>query len=237
MRSVYDNGPLPSEWLAATPEQKSQVIDAFQKCGYVLNYNPHLPTWFTKMSTVHRVAVFNHLKACGLHKWKPVTLSNAAAHKMPFLNDVQVHKITGRSFDFIVIDEASKLKSLAYDPKNRGKRMLPSMYTQLHDVWVRSSGLQVNVYDMNHGHLKATGNLLKESHGNVVARATDLLGRMAHHFRNQPEIVRQLESLCMQMQQVEVDEMYPIFKEIERVYRGKRPTPGLNLQSVEDSLE
>lgn len=98
-----------------------------------------------------------------------------------------------------------------YPPPNGGQRMLPSLYGRLRRTWVSSRGSEYRPKDMERSHLENTIALLKESNRNVVARATDLLGRMSHHFQNQPEIRMRLAALCILMQKVEVNEMYPVF--------------------------
>jgi hypothetical protein len=62
--------------------------------------------------------------------------------------------------------------------------------------------------------------LLNESHGNLIDRSTHLLGVMANHFGNRPDIVDRLAELCLMMQSVEVDEVYPIFDELARADAG-----------------
>lgn len=105
---------------------------------------------------------------------------------------------------------------MLYDKPNGGHRILPSVYGRLlqlgrEPMWLRGNGEYQHVATMNPGHLRNTLNLLKESNGNAVAKATSLLGKMALHFQNQPAIVRKLEELCVEMQRVDVDEMYPIY--------------------------
>ena len=91
-------------------------------------------------------------------------------------------------------------------------RMLPSIYTRLRQAWLRSNGTWVRPSGMNSGHRQNTMNLLKESHGNIVERSTLALGKIAKHFSNQPDIVDKCRDLCLAMQTVDVDDMYPIFK-------------------------
>jgi hypothetical protein len=93
-------------------------------------------------------------------------------------------------------------------------RILPSVYTRLQNNWLRGDKTQISPVLMNEHHRKATAKLLKESHGNVTAKGTDLLGRLANHYSNQPDVVDALQKLCRRMQQVEVDEMYPVFLKI-----------------------
>ena len=101
-----------------------------------------------------------------------------------------------------------------YDAPNGGKRILPSIYCKMKAIWFKSNSVGVAPADMNDGHLENTLKLLQESHGNVQARAQDLLGRMSYHYQNQPAIVKMLAEVCLAMQKVDVDDMYPIFIEL-----------------------
>ena len=107
--------------------------------------------------------------------------------------------------------EKSVTGGMLYAKPNGGHRMLPSGYTQLRTYWIRGSGQKQLISTMNEGHLGNTLKLLKESHGNVVGRSTQLLGKMHRHFGNQPTIQAKLIELLKLMEQVEVDQMYPIF--------------------------
>lgn len=119
-------------------------------------------------------------------------------------------------------------------------RMLPSAYTRMNrtaSTWVRSSGKLQPINTMNKGHLENSLKLLKESHGNVVARATDLLGRMSMHFGNQSEIKALLEILCLKMQKVEVDDMYPIFDALAKELKKREVPPEVDIDdSMMDAL-
>lgn len=109
---------------------------------------------------------------------------------------------------------------MLYPEAGKGDRILPSIYTGLRSTWLRASGLRVDPAEMNPYHRDASRKLLKESHGNLIGKCTDLLGRMANHFGNQPEIVDRLAELCLMMQRVEVNEVYPIFDLLTEVERG-----------------
>lgn len=125
------------------------------------------------------------------------------------------------------VDVPTDANGMCYPKPNGGKRILPSIYTRIKKWWMRANGVTVEVVDMNDGHLENTMKLLQESHGNVIAKSTELLGKMANHFHNQPAVVQQLEDLCMAMQMVEVDAMYPIFKELAAEAAQRKATPAM----------
>lgn len=125
------------------------------------------------------------------------------------------------------VDVPTDSNGMCYPKPNGGKRILPSIYTRIKKWWMRANGVTVEVVDMNDGHLENTMKLLQESHGNVIAKSTELLGKMANHFHNQPAVVQQLEDLCMAMQKVEVDAMYPIFKELATEAAQRKATPAM----------
>lgn len=117
-----------------------------------------------------------------------------------------------------------------YAPPNGGKRILPSMYTRLKKQWVRSNGQRVDPKDMNVGHLENTLKLLKESHGNAVAKATDLLGRFEYHFGEHEGLTEDLKKMCLKMQKIEVDQLYPIFKVLAaELASRKQDVPVVNM--------
>jgi hypothetical protein len=130
---------------------------------------------------------------------------------------------------------------MAYPKPNGGNRILPSIYNQLRKWWMRANGVCQEPHEMNDGHLDNTLTLLRESHGNVIARSTELLGKMANHFRNQPDIVAKLEALCLEMQKVDVDDMYPVFTILAKELDTRQSIPivsGVNLDWLNDgSLE
>ena len=85
--------------------------------------------------------------------------------------------------------------------------------------------------EMNDGHLENTLKLLQESHGNIQAKTTALLGKMWNHYQNQPEIQRRLEELCLLMQKVELHEMYPLFGTLAQEQNSRRPKHNVYIDS------
>jgi hypothetical protein len=127
-----------------------------------------------------------------------------------------------------------------YPKPNGGKRTLPSVYVQLRNgTWLNAVGEYLDVVGMNPGHIENCCKLLNESHGNVVAKCTELLGRMANHFANQPAIVEQLEAVCRRMQEVDVSEMYPIMENLraELHDRPASPRTAVDPEALRDTLD
>lgn len=98
-----------------------------------------------------------------------------------------------------------------YVGPNGGKRILPSGYTTLTTAWIRSNGTAMLPSEMNDGHLENTIKLLHESYGNLQAKAQEMLGKMRAHFRNAKRVPEGLEAMCLEMQSIEIDEVYPVF--------------------------
>lgn len=118
-------------------------------------------------------------------------------------------------------------RGMCYPKPNGGHRILPSIYTRIREWWMRANGVTVQVQDMNDGHLENTMKLLHESHGNLIARSTELLGKMANHFHRDKVIVAKLEDLCREMQRVDVDDLYPIFKDLATEAAQRKGTPAM----------
>lgn len=131
------------------------------------------------------------------------------------------------------IDEVSKMNKMLYDWPNGGQRTLPSAYGRLRGKWMRANGVIQDVEDMNDGHIENILKLLQESHGNIQAKATSLLGKMHRHYQNQPEIQRRLEELCHLMEQVEVHQMYPIFGTIAQEQASRKPRTSVAFEAME----
>lgn len=106
---------------------------------------------------------------------------------------------------------SKKSTEMLYSKPNDGHRILPSVYVGLKINWLRASGQYQKPESIPHHHAKAILSLLKESHINVVDKSTSILGKIAAHYANQPDISAKLAELCILMQRVDVDDMYPIF--------------------------
>lgn len=147
---------------------------------------------------------------CGVWTYNSL---DASRHSCTYTSQKTFEECSKKFNNTVNFGSAPK-SNMLYPKPNEGKRILPSMYTKLRINWLRGSGQYQKPDTMNSGHIKATLDLLKESHKNVVDRSTDLLGKMANHFSNQPEICARLAELCILMQRVDVDDMYPIFNVI-----------------------
>lgn len=108
-----------------------------------------------------------------------------------------------------------------YMQPNGGQRILPPQYTGLRDTWVRSNLMSKSPDEMNDGHLENTLKLLNESHGNLVAKATLMLGTMSKHFVNCVEVRNALEVLCVLMQKTDVEEVYPVWTALSTELQGR----------------
>lgn len=155
-------------------------------------------------------------------------MMRAIVEHNPIYNDIPFKPVSDtRGWPHGKIDVPTDVNGMCYPKPNGGKRILPSIYTRIKKWWMRANGVTVEVVDMNDGHLENTMKLLQESHGNVIAKSTELLGKMANHFHNQPAVVQQLEDLCIAMQKVDVDAMYPIFKELATEAAQRKATPAM----------
>lgn len=103
-----------------------------------------------------------------------------------------------------------------YQRPNGGKRILPSIYTKLEKQWLRSTGRYIYPQDMDSTHIKNCLNLLKESHGNIIARMCLSLGNMHNHLQCDVVIQDQMDWMAKRLELIEVDHMYPIFNVLAR---------------------
>lgn len=152
-----------------------------------------------------------------------------AADAMRILGGKTVHIIHDMQERGLHIEQRV-IGGMLYAKPNGGNRMLPSMYGQLRTYWVRGSGQKQIIATMNEGHLDNTLKLLKESHGNVIGRSSQLLGKMHRHFQNQPNIRAKLEELLKLMEQVEVDQMYPIFGTLAQELASRKEEVEIDLE-------
>lgn len=197
-----ESPPLPYAWTRLSSYEKGLIIRQLQKDP---PWRECHPAWRGLVPNDRR-RVLDHLLDVG------------SLAQMPTYPDAAPYYVRGDEgqarAERILVAMKSQISTgrySLYPPPNGGNRMLPSIYVHLREKWLKATGVFVEVDSMNRGHVENTLKLLQESNGNIVARATDLLGRMANHFRNQPKICEALEALCLQMQQVDVDDMYPIY--------------------------
>ena len=121
-------------------------------------------------------------------------------------------------------------------------RILPSIYTRLHEAigpgnWLRGNRVVQRISTMNDGHLENSLKLLNESHGNLVAKATELLGRMGKHFK-EPDLQKSLEASCLAMQKTDVSTLYPVFDDLEsELIKRRQGVQEHDLDLGNDALE
>lgn len=214
--------PLPLSWERAPHSTKVEVIKYLRAPAI-----RRVPFLWSSLPSYDQARIRRHLAAVGSvpssGSYERGVLSHHKAEAALRAHRAERPRTLAGEWVVDDVPPATPTSYGLYPKPNGGKRMLPSLYTTLDQYWVRGDGRYKSVESMDSGHIHNTIKLLKESHGNVTARATDLLGRMALHYRNQPHIVSVLETACAAMQRVEVDEMYPIFAELAKELVENRP--------------
>lgn len=183
--SAADRLPLPYIWHMSS--LKGDAIKLLQSNVSVSG----MPTWWREMTYDQRCRVIRHLYAVG-------SLRSGSGHaECP---------PACRTWK----DQESDVYIGTSVPINKG-RMLGVAYTELSGMWKRGNGQYVDPTKMNSGHLENSIKLLNESHGNVVAKACMMLGAIHGMFKSVTGIREYTESLCIQLQKVDVSRIYPIF--------------------------
>jgi hypothetical protein len=211
-RSLMDGLPLPAKFNELSWHEKRFIADLIAERPMPTDSDHRWPEVWRELALNQRRRVINHVEA---YRQRDKVYSHVAIRPETVYMGARQG---GKSQVQEMIRQAYALGQnrptghyTLYPAPNGGNRMLPSLYCELRLTWVRADKTVVKPEAMNTGHLQNSLKLLNESHGNVVARATDLLGKMARHFQNSPGIVHMLTELCEAMQSVDVDEMYPIF--------------------------
>lgn len=237
-KSEHDGKNLPNVWNNFTSDQKIAIIRCIN--GYT-GHRTLPAAWLNDMTAADRNRVRRHLEIVGAIRSREMPRTTVTGrmssngesirrmieravddpfkagmgvnpHPLDYAIGGIVKDMQQRDLSINMSNIESRVFSgMLYPKPNGGGRMLPSGYTQLRTYWIRGSGQKQLISTMNEGHLDNTLKLLKESHGNVVGRSTQLLGKMHRHFGNQPTIQAKLIELLKLMEQVEVDQMYPIF--------------------------
>lgn len=243
--SAFDGRQLPQNWL--TYPYKNHVIAWLQGNGGVTK--PAM--WEQSLMRTDRIRVLNHLRAVGSinqTQWvmhmqglmrTSIEYADAIHEKMERRRLEQQMEsrlyrpafkspIVRMEMDFTATEKriqewAEANGGHAYPSPNGGNRILPSVYTTLTDIWVRSNGQQVRPQDMNMGHLENTIKLLTESYNNVQARSQLLLGKMDGHFRHEAKVTKALRATCLDMQKVTIEQMYPIIEVLRKELASRRP--------------
>lgn len=228
-KSAWDRSELPAIWDYRSPVCKAQVI-AFLQGSILLP-----PKWWNPMPLNERLAVVLHLCAVGsvsgrehgrVRQYGHATItatSKAEVTKGHVSLDIETAPF--KTFDacpksYMTMDQAREIVGnfrnkypelrMLYPPPKGEKRILPSLYTKLRTTWLRASGVWHEPDKMNQGHLKATINLLNESHVNLVDKMTSLLGRMHAHLGNRPDLQAKLIELHHDFEALSVEDLYPI---------------------------
>lgn len=234
---------LPTWWINLSYSARAQFV-AYYKCQAVV------PDFWKITNLAQRQQVLNHLVYHGIltaanrdayiAKRKELEQQRLEAGKVHIFcygaggggtsdvaNLARMQIIAPRPFvgGHFKQEESRLHRGMLYPPARTPGRILPSLYTKLTNIWTRASGLKVAVKDMNQGHLKATVNLLNESHTNLIDKMADLLGKMHNHLGNRPDLQTQLESLHRQLEALTVDELYPIVKVMAAHIKPVVPAP------------
>lgn len=205
----------PAVWTRIPHLTKARVLNALREHESAVRMydNIGIPEW-DRLSHNARIITVRHLVSIGRLRVLGARARDSSQVSEKLNADVQRLR-----------DGISVTNEQLYPPPNGGKRILPSVYGSLTDQWMRSNGPLLDPEIMNSGHLENTLRLLKESHGNVLDKSADVLGRMHNHFCNQPEIQYRIVDLFNAIQAVEVDEMYPIFEVLAEELNKRCPHP------------
>lgn len=232
---------LPTWWINASRPERQQFVN-YYKCMSIA------PMFWKTTNLAQRQRVLNHLVYHGIltaanrdaYIAKRKELDQQALQSKLRASNIQIvcygsgndvvkpmQIIAPRPFvgGHFKQEESRLHRGMLYPPARTPGRILPSLYTKLTNIWTRASGLKVAVKDMNQGHLKATVNLLNESHANLIDKMADLLGKMHNHLSNRPDLQTQLESLHRQLEALTVDEFYPIVKVMAAHIKPVVPAP------------
>lgn len=247
MSSAHDGRALPHWWLCSV--HKSAIVHRLVR-GLPVSA---MPTWWKEKSYDDRMRIIHHLVASGElqdghyfnltgHHYTPRSGTNTGRMVMSSLEiaNLQEYKRYDQRDDHIdaflhgnwVIDQLQnkarvhrELVTQMHESPNGGKRILPSVYTKLTTHWLQRSGEFIEPRCMNLHHLKCTLALLNESHGNFVARATLLAGKVHAHLECEPVVRSHMEAACLELQKLDVSKLYPIFDLLAKEYELKLKTP------------
>lgn len=220
-KSLVDGNWLPYNWRRLSSTTRNEIANEILE-GRDVSY-----AYWHVFTVEDRRRISAHVRAS--QKWNVYHVARDPGKSNLQLEALRRYRdgvSTPRPTMTIVIDELDRAgPGMLYDKPNGGKRILPSVYTKLDKTWLKADKTWRMPTMMNDGHLQNSCKLLKESHGNLTERATGLLGRMANHFGNSPSILAKLQELCLEIQQVEVDEMYPIFQPLSQELASRKAPP------------
>lgn len=232
--------PLPIEWQELAYYQRIAVCVYLRmktNAQTLADFKMGRKIWMEKIPPYARGNIHSHLKAIGELETRPVPYTTFREPGKSHTQAMVAEAYRKAHPDPIKVwfeESANFTPSMLYEKPNGGQRTLPSVYGRLRgNGWMRANRVMQPIEEMNDGHLENTLKLLMESHGNLQAKSTSILGKLWRHYQNQPEIQQRLEELCLMMQKVEVHEMYPIFATLakEQASRGSRPVMTLDLET------
>lgn len=232
-KSHWSGKPLPQDWADRPTVHKAQVI------AYLQGRTLQPPTWWNGYTQEQRSQIVLHLCAVGSvpalaatrKATESRTFDDVATHveiHPHALSQAQIAAYRARFPDGMELwnqhhdggyvpsvaqtqgEIDAKRRGMLYPKPNGGKRILPSIYTQLTDRWLRGSGVYQKPDTMRQGHLKSTVALLNESHINLVDRMCHLIGKMHSHLGNRPDLQTKIVDLFHDFEALQVDELYPI---------------------------
>lgn len=242
---------LPVQWLRLTHSERISVCIYLRmkaSAATLGDFKRGRKIWLEDIDPRDRSSLRRHLEALGELNTRPVpytTFREYGECVMPFRGQgksvvagmmAEAYRKAHPEITKVWFDEASHVTqpAMLYERPNGGQRTLPSVYGRLRgNEWMRANRAMQPIDEMNDGHLDNTLKLLMESHGNIQTKTTTLLGKMWHHYQNQPEIQRRLEELCLLMQKVEVHEMYPIFGTLAKEQASRRPKTSVAFEAFE----
>lgn len=249
---------LPRQWRNLTLSERISVCIYLRmkaNAATLGDFKRGRKIWLEDIDPRDRDSLRRHLEALGELNTRPVPYTTfreyGKSHVQAMVAEacrkasegVDIYRKTVPEITKVWFDEASRFQpqAMLYERPNGGQRTLPSVYGRLRgNDWMRANRAMQPIDEMNDGHLENTLKLLQESHGNIQAKTTTLLGKMWHPYQNQPEIQKRLEELCLLMQKVEVHEMYPIFGTLAQEQASRVPKYHVSLdvetQCFDDSV-
>lgn len=252
--TIYRYSDLPYNWRNLPNNIKAEIIRLIPDNG-VGAFNGYY-FQFTTNDKASIVAFYKARKqyyeqkmsaegAASAQEWfKPQPLSsNELYERQLYKHQQQAYRLHPPHVIKLEVDTSTnevlnRISQLYPVGRKERDRILPSIYTRLAELigpgnWLRGNRVISRINGMNEGHLENSLKLLNESHGNLVAKSTELLGRMAKHLgAGQP-----LVDACLRMQETDVSTLYPVFDELEAelILRraGRAPTP---IEFADDEL-
>lgn len=237
-----DGKRMPPQWERLTYSERISVCIYLRmkaNSATLGDFKRGRKIWLEYIDPRDRKRIRSHLEAIGELPTRPVPYTTFREYGKSVATEMSNHAEAYRKahpqVTKVWFDEASRIAqpAMLYERPNGGQRTLPSVYGRLRGKWMRATGVIQDIEDMNDGHIENTLKLLQESHGNIQAKATSLLGKMHRHYQNQPEIQRRLEELCHLMEQVEVHQMYPIFGTLAQEQASRKPRTSVAFEAME----